>query len=295
METKANYVLIGASTIIGALLIMLFAMWITTGDLRRGFNQYDVVFDDPVRGLTEGGEVRFNGIKVGEVTNLRIDPDAPTKNVIARVRVDGHLPINASTIAQLELNALTNVALIQLSGGDPNAPRLRGSGGNLPRLIGKQGSLDKLVLSGEDLLRNSNEVVLQLKSVLTPENVKRLSQTLDNLNRATRLLAQQDGLIENANGAARSVDKFTASGADAADEAKIAIAEAREAAASFRAANDNASIAMQETAGAVPQFAASARELQSLAQRLEEIADELDRNRAGYLAAKTRPVRELPR
>ena len=75
METKANYVLIGASTIIGLFLIMLFALWITTGDLRRGFNSYDVVFDDPVRGLTEGGEVRFNGIKVGEVESLRIDPD----------------------------------------------------------------------------------------------------------------------------------------------------------------------------------------------------------------------------
>jgi phospholipid/cholesterol/gamma-HCH transport system substrate-binding protein len=295
MEGRANYAFIGAAIVAGALLTAAFVIWLGGFNPSRKYEEFEVVFVGPVRGLQQASEVRFNGIKVGEVTNLRIDPDAPTKNVIARVRVDGHLPINASTIAQLELNALTNVALIQLSGGDPNAPSLRGSGGNLPRLQGKGGSLDKLVLSGEDLLRNSNEVILQLKDVLTPENVKQLSQTLANLNRASRLMAQQNGLIENANGAAQSMDRFAASGADAAEEAKTAIAEAREAAASFRAANDNASIAMQETAGAVPQFAASARELQSLAQRLEEIADELDRSRAGYLAAKTRPVRELPR
>ena len=138
-------------------------------------------------------------------------------------------------------------------------------------------------------------MILQLKGVLTPDNVQRLSQTLDNLNRATRLLAQQDGLIQNANSAARSMDRFASTGTDAAEEAKSAIAEAREAAVSFRTANDNASLAMQETAGAVPQFAASARELQTLAQRLEEIADDLDRNRAGFLAGKARPVRELPR
>lgn len=295
MEGRANYAFIGAAIVAGALLTAIFVIWLDGFNPSRKYEEFEIVFVGPVRGLQQASEVRFNGIKVGEVTNLRIDPAAPTKNVIARVRVDGYLPINASTIAQLELNALTNVALIQLSGGDPNAPALKGVGGNLPRLQGKAGSLDKLVLSGEDLLRNSNEVILQLKGVLTPENVKQLSQTLANLNRASRLMAQQNGLIENANSAAQSMDRFAANGADAAEEAKTAIAEAREAAASFRAANDNASIAMQETAGAVPQFAASARELQSLAQRLEEIADELDRNRAGYLAAKTRPVRELPR
>lgn len=295
MEGRANYAFIGAAIVAGALLTAIFVIWLGGFNPSRKYEEFEVVFVGPVRGLQQASEVRFNGIKVGEVTNLRIDPEAPTKNVIARVRVDGYLPINASTIAQLELNALTNVALIQLSGGDPSAPRLKGVGGNLPRLQGKAGSLDKLVLSGEDLLRNSNEVILQLKGVLTPENVKQLSQTLANLNRVSRLMAQQNGLIENANRAAQSMDRFAANGADAAEEAKTAIAEAREAAASFRAANDNASIAMQETAGAVPQFAASARELQSLAQRLEEIADELDRNRAGYLAAKTRPVRELPR
>ena len=295
MEGRANYAFIGAAIVAGALLTAAFVIWLGGFNPSRKYEEFEIVFVGPVRGLQQASEVRFNGIKVGEVTNLRIDPDAPTKNVIARVRVDGFLPINASTIAQLELNALTNVALIQLSGGDPNAPGLKGVGGNLPRLIGKQGSLDKLVLSGEDLLNNSNEVILQLKSVLTPANVERLSKTLDNLNRATLLLAKQDGLIDNANDAARSMDEFAVKGTDAAEEAKFAIAEAREAAASFRAANDNASIAMQETAGAVPQFAASARELQSLAQRLEQIADELDRNRAGYLAGKSRPVRELPR
>src|SRR5262245_66225592 len=101
METKANYVFIGAATVIGALLIMLFAMWMSTGDLRRGFNEYDVVFDDPVRGLTEGGEVRFNGIKVGEVESLRIDPDN-TNRVIARIRVSSDVPAKTDTEGQLE-------------------------------------------------------------------------------------------------------------------------------------------------------------------------------------------------
>jgi len=73
METKANFVMIGAATVAGAALIMLFAMWLANSEFRRGYNEYDIVFTDPVRGLADGGEVRFNGIKVGEVRELRID------------------------------------------------------------------------------------------------------------------------------------------------------------------------------------------------------------------------------
>jgi phospholipid/cholesterol/gamma-HCH transport system substrate-binding protein len=146
MEGRANYAFIGAAIVAGALLTAIFVIWLGGFNPSRKYEEFEIVFVGPVRGLQQASEVRFNGIKVGEVTNLRIDPAAPTKNVIARVRVDGYLPINASTIAQLELNALTNVALIQLSGGDPNAPALKGVGGNLPRLQGKAGSLDKLVL-----------------------------------------------------------------------------------------------------------------------------------------------------
>ena len=120
-------------------MLMLFAMWMTTGDFRRGFNEYDVVFDDPVRGLTEGGEVRFNGIKVGEVESLRIDPDN-TNRVIARIRVSADVPVKADTEAQLEPIGLTGVTLIQLSPGSADCgiaaaglfgappPRIQGQG-----------------------------------------------------------------------------------------------------------------------------------------------------------------------
>src|SRR5262245_55935247 len=113
METRANYVLIGASTVISAVLLMLFAMWMANSEVSRGFNEYDVVFSDPVRGLSEGGEVRFNGIKVGEVKSLRIDPDNSNR-VIARVRVSADVPVRRDSDATLEPIGLTGVTLIQL-------------------------------------------------------------------------------------------------------------------------------------------------------------------------------------
>src|SRR5262249_58701569 len=124
METKANYVLIGASTVVGVLLLMLFAMWMANSEFSRGYNEYDVVFSDPVRGLSEGGEVRFNGIKVGEVKSLRIDPDNSNR-VIARVRISADVPLRRGSDATLEPIGLTGVTLIQLSAGPTSAPLLK--------------------------------------------------------------------------------------------------------------------------------------------------------------------------
>src|SRR5512145_2721363 len=151
METKANYVLIGAATVAGAILIMLFAMWMSTGDLRRGYHEYDVLFADPVRGLTEGGEVRFNGIKVGEVQDLRIDPDN-TNRVIARIRVSSDVPVKVDTEAQLEPIGLTGVTLIQLSTGSVEAELLRPAfGAPPPRIQGRGSQIDIIVARGEEV------------------------------------------------------------------------------------------------------------------------------------------------
>ncbi len=106
------------------------------------------MFDDPVRGLAEGGEVRFNGIKVGEVQSLRIDPDN-TNRVIARIRVSADVPVrDRHHQPSLSRSVLTGVTLIQLTaarrqrnccaptfGGPP--PRIRGRGSQIDMLVAR--------------------------------------------------------------------------------------------------------------------------------------------------------------
>ena len=81
-------------------------------------NTYDIVFDGPISGLAKGADVRFNGIKVGDVRTLRID-ERNAQHVVARVRVDGETPVRSSSEAKLEGVGLTGVTMIQLTAGDP--------------------------------------------------------------------------------------------------------------------------------------------------------------------------------
>ncbi|NJR20518.1 MAG: MCE family protein [Hyphomonadaceae bacterium] len=81
METRANYVLIGLFSLLAVITAAIFTLWIANAGINKQTTLYDVVFEGPVRGLEVGGEVRFNGIKVGEVVDLSLSPTNP-KDVI---------------------------------------------------------------------------------------------------------------------------------------------------------------------------------------------------------------------
>ena len=117
METRANYVLIGSFVMLAAAALVMFAVWVSRVQFNREFAMYDVVFEGAVNGLSEGGEVRFNGIKVGEVTNLALDRRDPN-NVIARIRVDAQTPVREDSKAVLDFMGITGVTFIQIDAGD---------------------------------------------------------------------------------------------------------------------------------------------------------------------------------
>jgi phospholipid/cholesterol/gamma-HCH transport system substrate-binding protein len=77
MEKNANYALVGLSTLILTMAAIVFIVWLARLNVTHNNALYDIVFEGPVRGLNEGGEVHFNGIKVGEVAKIALDKTNP--------------------------------------------------------------------------------------------------------------------------------------------------------------------------------------------------------------------------
>lgn len=280
METKANYILIGAATVIGAVLIMLFAMWIAGGEFNRGFNQFDVVFDDPVRGLTEGGEVRFNGIKVGEVEDLRIDPDN-TNRVIARIRVSSDVPVKEDSEAQLEPIGLTGVTLIQLTAGSPSADVLRrGLGEPPPRLRGRGSQIDVIVARGEEIALRASEAMASVRDLLTEENIQRVTEILENLDRVSAQLAARNSVVTQSGEAAREI-------AALARQMRQDIAQLDSAIGEI---NTAASVASGET---LPELTRAAEEIRRAADGIGRVANNLEENPSVLTPRSPRPTVEL--
>ncbi len=281
METKANYVLIGAATLIGAVLLMVFAMWLANSEYRRGYNEFQVVFDDPVRGLAEGGEVRFNGIKVGEVRELRIDPNN-TRRVIALIRVAKEVRVREDSTAQLEPIGLTGVTLIQLTPGTPDSPLAQaGMFGEPPQIVGRGSQIDILVEQSEDIVRRASLALAGIGDLLTPENTTRVKRVLANLETISDQLAGPDSVLVRSGETA------------AATTALVQQMQADLTGLNQVVTQANAALATAN-ADTLPQMGLAAEELRRAAVAVTRVATSIEENPSLLTPRSPRPVVELP-
>ena len=203
METRANYVLIGAFTLLTAIGLLMFGLWAAKFSSERSWQQYKIVFDEAVTGLSVGSPVQFNGILVGSIQQLSLDPNDP-RRVIAIIRADARAPVKTDTRARMAITSVTGPSVIQLTGGTPGAPLLVDVDKRDPPVI----------LTSPSALQNiadtASRLVERLDEVLSEANVDHISATLENLERISGSLAHQDkgmeALLVSARDAARSLD-----------------------------------------------------------------------------------------
>jgi phospholipid/cholesterol/gamma-HCH transport system substrate-binding protein len=123
METRANYAMIGLFTLAVFASMLGFVYWFAGARNAGAKVSYRVVFNGSVSGLSKGSLVRFNGLRVGEVTIIDLVPNEPSR-VMAIIEIDQKTPVKADTRARLEYQGLTGQASVQLSGGTASAPAL---------------------------------------------------------------------------------------------------------------------------------------------------------------------------
>lgn len=134
METRARYVLIGAFTLACLFAGFGFVYWIKN---LGGFGEralYEIRFQQPVSGLVPGANVLFNGIRVGTVTRIDLDANAPSRVTVA-ISLDPGTPVRADTQVDIAYQGFTGAAGVALKGGSPEAPRLSPKDGQPPLLI----------------------------------------------------------------------------------------------------------------------------------------------------------------
>ena len=197
METRAHHVLIGLVTVLVVAGAMLFGLWLTKSSVDDAFKDYEVIFNEAVSGLSRGSPVQYNGIKVGDVTSLRLDPKDP-RRVLARVRLSGDTPVKEDTQAKLTLAGVTGNSFIQLSGGTPQSPELKGKDGKLPVIVASPSPISRLLNDSSDLVTNINMLLHNATQMFSDSNIEHLSNTLANLDQTTGAFANQNGGISEA-------------------------------------------------------------------------------------------------
>ena len=302
METRANHVLIGLFTIVVTLLAVMFSLWAANYASNKDWDQYDVVFKEAVTGLGVGGIVQYNGINVGDVRKLTLDPRDP-RRVIARIRLQADTPVKVDTKAKLAFIGLTGIAQIQLSGGLPGSPRLLPTSELPVRIITTEPS------ALQNIAEAADDIVERVRTLLSDENIERISGTLDDIHQVSSTVAGQKedvtALIKNlrevseqmnvtlvkAQGSLDTIDKSVVQNLpeimdkldrtlgqleSASKNANAVIGENREAIANF-------------SQNGLGQVGPALTDLRGLLRELRRVTSRLDRNPGGYITGRNRP------
>lgn len=195
METRANFALIGAFTIAVALAAFGFVFWFSGPSQTAQYRTFELVFPGSVAGLSRGSDVRFNGLKVGEVTQLAISEQDPSR-VAVLISIDKRTPVKTNTKARLEQTGFTGISVVSLAGGTPGAPELQAQPGETyPRIQAERSEIQNLLENIQKLSTRATDVLEKVDKVLDA-NSETIAGTLKNAEQFTKALADRSGEID---------------------------------------------------------------------------------------------------
>jgi phospholipid/cholesterol/gamma-HCH transport system substrate-binding protein len=186
METRANYLLIGAFTLAVIAAAFGFVFWFQNLGSVAQRTPIRIIFEGAASGLRTGGNVNFNGIKIGEVTSIKLDDP---KRVVVLASVDKSAPIRKDTLVGLEFAGLTGVSAVSLKGGSIEAGSIPVADDGVPTLTADPNAIMDIGEAVRATLQNVNRLVT--------ENQASLHASMENLQVFSKALADNSNRIDN--------------------------------------------------------------------------------------------------
>lgn len=308
MERNAHYALVGLISMALFVGLVVFVVWLARLQFSAAYDLYDVDFKGPVRGLSSGGEVFFNGIKVGEVTKLSLDRTNPNR-VVARVRVNSDAPVRVDSTAGLEPLGITGVNYIQISAGTLSKPLLKEvtPADRVPVIHTVQSQLESLLEGGGTVLARAVDALDRVNRLLSDKNIQTLTGTLEDVHSVTTALNEQkavfadlDRVVKSLDGTGARVNKLAVD-ADALvnGDARRVLAQASDTIAELKSTAVELRGSLKTITGpagdfattGLPQLTRSVTTLQQAAESLDRLVGEVERNPQQFVGKA--PAKEL--
>jgi len=268
METRSNYVMVGAVTLALLVGVLLFIVWLARLS-NQTTNCYDIYFAQAVSGLNTGSNVTFSGVPVGQVKKISLLPNRP-EFVWVRIEVNQDTPVLQGTTAQIHGVGFTGVNEIQLDGATKGAPPISQAGPQgCPVVPSSTSGLGALLNSAPELMERINRLTERLTELLSDKNQNAIADILENIDKTSKVLADRapelaDAISEarvavrNAGVAAQHVSELTDNtNRLVVEEGRPAAQDLRKSIASVQRAADNLDAMISDARPGVQNFTKS--------------------------------------
>ena len=184
MYSKVNYTIVGAFVIILTALTVWFAFWLGKYDTKEDYKLYKIYFTESVNGLTKDSPVKYKGVEIGRVVDIKIDKKDISK-VVVLVKIKSSVPIKEDMVAHLEMVGVTGLLTIIIDGGSNNSKDLVAKNGEIPVIKSKPSWLVKTKNSFAKLNENLNTLLERTQELLSPTNLKNIEKIIANIEQFT--------------------------------------------------------------------------------------------------------------
>jgi phospholipid/cholesterol/gamma-HCH transport system substrate-binding protein len=296
METRSNYIMVGAVTVALLAGLLLFIVWLA-GLSNKETKCYDIYFP-AVGGINKGSNVSFSGVPVGQVSRISLLPSRP-EFVWVRIEVDQQTPVLEGTTAEIHSVSLAGANEIQLNGAQRGRPPISQVGPEgCPVIPASASGLSALLNTAPELLARIERLTERLTDLLNEKNQRSISDILQNIDRTSKVLADRSpqtlaeiqNATHNAALAAQSVAALsdttnklvTDQGRPAIENLNKAIVSAQQAADSLSAMITDARPGVQNfSKSTLPEASRLVHDLRDLTQSLRSVSDRVNQQGIG--------------
>jgi phospholipid/cholesterol/gamma-HCH transport system substrate-binding protein len=192
-----NYPVVGAFVLVLGAVLIAGALWLASGGaIQKTYDLYLAIEDESVAGLNLNAPVKYNGVDVGKVHEIRLDPGNPDR-VNLLFAIERGTPIKADTVAVLKTQGLTGIAYVELSGGARDAPPLRATAGNRYPVIRTKPSLSaRLENVLTSVLAKLDSTSTNINAILSDENRAALKSALADIAAVAHTIAARKNTLD---------------------------------------------------------------------------------------------------
>ncbi|AEW52238.1 TPA: MCE family protein [Legionella pneumophila] len=290
MESKTNYTIVGLIVLILTAGLLSAGLWLSVGFNQKEYTSYTVYLKESVSGLSVESPVKFNGVQVGYVKEIKLNKNDP-RQVELLLNIEKSTPITTSTSATLITQGITGVTYVGLSAGSSELTPLRKMPGEpYPVIPSKPSLLNQLDAVLKEVAENVGAVSEKAQLIFNEENADNVRKSLANIERITEIIADKGQTIDSS---LNNLDVFVANMANASKQFPQLIKDLKTGISKFKSLADNMSAAGKDVsktmiAGkntidqisqqAIPPAVILLRRLNAISANLEKVSNEMRQN-----------------
>lgn len=191
MESRVNYTAVGLFSIVFLAAFAVAVFWFGKFGIKDDYDRYRVLATESVSGINIEAPVKYRGVVVGSVADIRINPEN-TELIELILKIKKNTPIKVNSVASLKPQGITGLSFVDITpGGNKTALLKSVSNEEMPTIAYGQSFLGRFDSTFTVMADSLQSILQKVNTTMSEQNMAQISKTIQNIEGATAKLNER--------------------------------------------------------------------------------------------------------